>query len=93
MSAIETDKYNLLYGKILSVLKDVPRSKALTSILYKVGTDLGLSNEELLKYITANGLRFDNEIYKQLNAARTNSSQIGFIDENNVPSRISQQVV
>jgi hypothetical protein len=92
-TAIETDKYNLLYGKILSIVKDVSRSKALTNVLYQISNDLGMSNDQVLKYVTATGLRFDNKIYEQLNAARTNSSQIGFLDENNVPSRIAQQVV
>jgi hypothetical protein len=59
----------------------------------EVSDTVGLSTDQLLKNIDQNGIRFDNEIYEQLNLARTNSSQIGYIDKTNIPSSIRQQVV
>jgi hypothetical protein len=93
VTAIETARYDVLYGKILSILGDVDRSKQLTIILYKISSDLGLSTEQVLKYVNKNGIKFDNQIYNMLNSMRTNSSQLGFIDQNNIPPMIMQQVV
>lgn len=92
-TSIDIEKYDLLYGKVLKILGNIERAKQLTSVLYKISSDLGLSNEQLLKYVSQNGLRFDNDVYNQLNNARTNSSQIGFIDQDNIPPAIKQQVV
>lgn len=92
-TSIDVEKYDLLYGKVLKILGNIERAKQLTAVLYKISSELGLSNEQLLKYVSKNGLRFDNEVYNQLNNARTNSSQIGFIDQNNIPPAIKQQVV
>lgn len=93
MSAIDAAKYDFLYGKVLSAMGDPARAKEIASTLYQIGQDLGLSNQDLLKYLGKNGLQFDNTIYAKLNQARTNSSQIGFLDEGNIPSIIRQQVV
>ena len=90
---VDSDKYNLLYGKVLGIVKNIDNAKQLANILYQIGTTIGLSNDELMKYVSVNGLKFNNQVYAQLNLSRTNSSQIGFIDENNIPPRISQQVV
>lgn len=93
MSAIDAAKYDLLYGKILSFIGDATRAKEIAAALYQIGQDLGLSNQDLLKYLGKDGLQFDNNIFAKLNQARTNSSQIGFLDEGNIPSTIRQQVV
>jgi hypothetical protein len=92
MMSIETAKFDFLYGKILSKMGDATRAKELAIALYQIGQDLGLDNSELLKYIGTNGLQFNNTIYAKLNQARTNSSQIGFLDESNIPTSIRQQV-
>jgi len=93
MAAIEVVKFDLLYGKILKILGNVDRAKQLTFILYNVSSDIGMNHDQLLKYVDASGLKFDNEIYAQLNKIRTNSSQIGFIDQTTLPPNILQQVV
>jgi hypothetical protein len=93
MAAIEVVKFDLLYGKILKILGNVDRAKQLTFILYNVSSDIGMNHDQLLKYVDASGLKFDNEIYAQLNKTRTNSSQIGFIDQTTLPPNILQQVV
>lgn len=89
----ETNKFDLLYGRVLKIIGNIERAKSLTVVLYQVGTELGLSNEELLKYVTVNGLRFDNTVYDKLNKARTNSSQVGYLDPANIPLSITQQAV
>ena len=93
MAAIEVAKFDLLYGKILKILGNVDRAKQLTFILYNISADIGMDHEQLLKYVNITGLKFDNEIYAQLNKARTNSSQIGFIDQTTLSPNILQQVV
>jgi hypothetical protein len=93
MAAIEVAKFDLLYGKLLKIIGNVDRAKQLTFILYNISADIGIDHEQLLKYVTVNGLKFDNEIYAQLNKARTNSSQIGFIDQTTISPNILQQVV
>jgi hypothetical protein len=94
MSApIETAKYDLLYGKVLAFVGEPIRARELTNALYQIGEELGLSHADLVKYIGKNGLQFDNNVYAMLNQARTNSSQIGFLDEGNIPGNIRQQVV
>ena len=94
MSApIETAKYDLLYGKVLAFVGEPVRARELTSALYQIGEELGLNHSDLIRYIGKNGLQFDNNVYEKLNQARTNSSQLGFLDEGNIPSIIRQQVV
>lgn len=90
--AIETDKFNLLYGKILSIIKDIDKSKAFTKILYDICEQTGISHNEILKYVSESGLRFENKIYEKLNQQRTNSSQLGFIDKDNIPPRLASQI-
>ncbi len=91
--AIETAKYDVLYGRLLKLNVPVDQAKTLAKVLYDISTQLGASTDDLLKYVTSNGLRFDNEVYALLNKARTNSSQIGFIDQNNIPPAIIRQAV
>jgi hypothetical protein len=89
----ETAKFDMLYGKLLA--KGVPQSlaKQLATALYTISEDLGLSIDDILSNVTNNGLRFDNDVYEKLNSYRTNSSQLGFLDTNNIPTSISRQVV
>jgi len=90
---IETSKYDLLYGKILSFVREPVRARELTNVLYQIGEELGLTHADLIRYIGKNGLQFDNDVFAKLNQARTNSSQIGFLDKENIPGPIRQQVV
>ena len=92
MTSINVDKFNLLYGRILSILRDADKSKELAKILYDISSDLGLSHDDVLKYVTISGLRYDNKIYEKLNAQRTNSSQLGFIDRNAIPLKLANQI-
>jgi hypothetical protein len=89
----ETAKFDMLYGKLLS--KGIPQTmaKQLATALYTISEDLGLDVDDVLKNVSKNGLRFDNNVYAQLNNYRTNSSQIGFLDVNNIPAAITRQVV
>ncbi len=91
--AIETSKYDVLYGKLLKLNVAVDQAKALAKVLYDISIQQGVATDDLLKYVTSNGLRFDNEVYALLNNARTNSSQIGYIDQNNIPPAIVKQAV
>jgi hypothetical protein len=93
VAAIETAKYDLLYGKVLSFVGEPVRARELTNVLYQIGEELKLNHADLIRYIGKNGLQFDNNIYAKLNQTRTNSSQLGFLDEGNIPSIIRQQVV
>lgn len=92
-TAIETSKYDLLYGKVLTFVGEPIRAREIANVLYQIGEDLGLSLSDLIRYIGKNGLQFDNNVYAKLNQARTNSSQIGFLDEGNIPSIVRQQVI
>lgn len=91
--AIETAKYDVLYGRLLKLNVAVDQAKALAKVLYDISVTQGVATDDLLKYVTNNGLRFDNEVYALLNKARTNSSQIGFIDQDNIPPAIVRQAV
>jgi len=91
--AIESSKYDVLYGRLLKLNVAVDQAKALAKILYDISIQQGVAADDLLKYVTSNGLRFDNEVYALLNNARTNSSQIGFIDQHNIPPAIVKQAV
>lgn len=90
---IEASKYDVLYGRLLKLNVPVDQAKALAKVLYDISVTQGVSADELLKYVTSNGLRFDNEVYALLNNARTNSSQIGYIDQHNIPPAIIKQAV
>ena len=90
--ALEVTKYDIVYGKLLSLNINTEHAKDLAKTLYQVSKNLNIDIGELLKYVTRNGLRFENEIYTQLNKRRTNSSQLGFLDQDNLPNSISQQI-
>lgn len=90
--ALESSQYDVIYGKLLSLNFTTEHAKELAKTLYQLSKDLDISISELLKYVTADGLRFENNVYKQLNNKRTNSSQLGFLDQDNIPSSISQQL-
>lgn len=89
--ALEVSKYDVLYGRLLKLGVAMDQAKALAKVLYDISTAQGVATDELLKYVTNNGLRFDNEVYALLNNARTISSQVGFIDQNNISPAISKQ--
>lgn len=91
--ALEVSKYDVLYGKLLTLGVAVDQAKALAKILYDISIEQGVATDDLLKYVNSNGLRFDNEVYALLNNARTNSSQIGYIDQDNIPPAIVKQAV
>lgn len=91
--SLEVSKYDVLYGRLLKLNVAVDQAKALAKVLYDISLQQGVSTDDLLKYVTNNGLRFDNEVYALLNNARTNSSQIGYIDQNNIPPAIVKQAV
>jgi hypothetical protein len=91
--SLEVSKYDVLYGRLLKLGVAVDQAKALAKVLYDISIEQGAATDDLLKYVNSNGLRFDNEVYALLNNARTNSSQIGFIDQNNIPPAITTQAV
>lgn len=90
--SIEISTYDIIYGKLLSLNFSTEHAKQLAKTLYMLSKDLNISVSELLKYVTSSGLRFENEIYAVLNRYRTNSSQLGYIDKNNIPPAILKQV-
>jgi hypothetical protein len=90
---LEASKYDVLYGRLLKLGISVDQAKALAKVLYDISQQQGVSTDVLLKYVNSNGLRFDNEVYALLNNARSISSQIGFIDQNNIPPAIVKQAV
>lgn len=91
--SLEAAKYDVLYGRLLKIGVAVDQAKALAKVLYDISQEQGVPAEDLLKYVNSNGLRFDNEVYALLNNARTNSSQIGYIDQSNIPPAIVKQAV
>lgn len=90
---LEVSKYDVLYGRLLKLNVAVDQAKTLAKTLYDISVKQGVATDDLLKYVTENGLRFDNEVYALLNKARTNSSQIGYIDQNNISPAIVRQAV
>jgi len=90
---MEASKYDVLYGRLLKLKMPVDQAKTLAQVLYDISVAQGVSTDELLKYVNSNGLRFDNEVYALLNYSRTISSQIGYIDQNNIPPAIVKQAV
>ena len=91
--SFETVKFDLLYGKLLGkgIKQDV--AKQLAATLYRISEELKIGTDEILQYVNNNGLRFDNRIYAELNRYRTNSSQIGYLDPDNIPPSVIRQVV
>ena len=90
---MEASKYDVLYGRLLKTGMSVDQAKSLAQLLYDISLVQGVSTDSLLKYVDANGLRFDNEVYSLLNYSRTISSQIGYIDQYNIPPAIVKQAV
>ena len=91
--SLEASKYDVLYGRLLKLNIPVDQAKALAKVLYDISIEQGIATDDLLKYVNSNGLRFDNEVYGLLNSARSISSQIGFIDQSNIPPAIVKQAV
>lgn len=85
-------KFDYIYGKLLSYKFSVQRAKQLAKSLYTLSEQLNLTSDQVLKYVSVNGIKFDNGIYNLLNKSRTNSSQIGFFDISNVPNSIIKQI-
>jgi len=92
MSAFETNKFDLLYGKLLGKGISQTLAKQLTATLLRLSKDSGISTDELIRDVTINGIRFNNAIYNELNRYRSNSSQVGYIDPNNIPLAVSNQL-
>ena len=90
---METAKYDIVYGRLLKLGIEINKAKILAKVLIDISDRVDLSLDQLLKSIDQNGMKFDNEVYEQLNRARTNSSQIGYLDRTNIPPTILQQVV
>jgi len=90
---LETVKFDQVYGRLLTVGLHIDKARVLAKTLIDISTTLGIDINVLLKQVDANGMRFENEVYNQLNQARTNSSQLGFVDSSNIPPAILQQVV
>ena len=90
---LETSKYDFVYGRLLKLGVNIDKAKLLAKTLIDISKETGISIEQVIKNVDANGMRFDNEVYEQLNKARTNSSQIGYVDRTNIPPSILQQVV
>lgn len=90
--ALETSKYDVIYGRLLSLDFRIEEAKQLAKFLYDVSEELNLTHDQVLAYVTANGIKFDNKIYERLNKKRTNSSQVGFIDQNLLPIYVKSQL-
>lgn len=91
--SINSNNFDVIYGKLLSLNYGVDRSRQLAKALYEIADSLNIEPVEMLKYVTTSGIKFDNRIFEKLNNYRTNSSQVGFLDKDNIPSSIAQQLV
>ncbi len=91
--SIEVAKFDIVYGKLLKLGINIDKAKILAKTLLDISSVTGVSIEQIIKNVNSNGIRFDNEVYAELNRARTNSSQIGYLDRSNIPASIRQQVV
>ena len=91
--ALEASAYDIIYGKLLSLNFEPTYAKEFAKTLYQISNELQISVNEILKYVTEDGLRFENEIYDRLNLQRTNSSQLGFLDQNYTTSSILDQII
>lgn len=90
---IETAEYDVVYGKLLKLGIPIDKAKLLAKTLLDISDKIGSNINDILKNVDQNGLKFDNAVYEQLNKARTNSSQIGYLDTSNIPPAILRQVV
>ena len=91
--SLETNKYDIIYGRLLHLNFTPTHAKGLAKVLYDVTEQFGFTVNHVLQYVDSNGIRFDSEIYNALNRERTNSSQIGYIDKEYIPPVILQQAV
>jgi hypothetical protein len=91
--SLDADLFNTVYGKLLSKNISPVAAKVLAKTLVTISKEAMISTDDLLKNITANGIRFDVNIYKALNNTRSNSSQIGYIDIGNVAPVIKSQII
>lgn len=89
---METAKYDVVYGRLLKLGIEIEKAKFLAKVLIDISERINLSLDQLLKGIGPNGIKFDNDVYIQLNRARTNSSQIGYIDRSNIPLMVTSQL-
>lgn len=90
---LETDLFNTVYGKLLSKNVSPASAKSLAKMILTISKEAMISTDDLLKNVTPSGIRFDINIYNALNRARTNSSQIGYVDIGNVAPRIKAQII
>ena len=91
--SIEVSKFDILYSKLLLLNFSPEYAKELAGVLYKISNDLDLTINDILKYINEDGFQFNNDIYKQLNDRRSKSSQIGRLEQDSIPSFITQQLI
>jgi hypothetical protein len=91
--SLDADLFDTVYGKLLSKNVSPAAARALAKTLVTISKEAKISTDDLLKNITANGIRFDVNIYKALNNTRSNSSQIGYIDIGNIAPVIKSQIV
>ena len=91
--SIETAQYDLVYGKLLKLGMNIDKAKSLSKILINISNDINMDINTLLKHVTKNGIKFDNEVYTQLNKKRTNSSQLGYLDRTDIPAFILRQAI
>lgn len=90
---LETDLFDTVYGKLLSKNVSPATAKSLAKMIVTISKEAMVSTDDLLKNVTPSGIRFDVNIYNALNRARTNSSQLGYIDIGNVAPRIKAQII
>ena len=91
--AIEIQGYDAVYGKLLGKKMDPVKARLLSKVIIDISKSTGTSTDVLLRNVTSDGIRFDADIYKSLNSIRDNSSQIGFVDIENIPSKIKSQII
>jgi hypothetical protein len=91
--SIETDLFDTVYGKLLSKNISPTAAKSLAKMIVTISKEAKITTDDLLKNVTASGIRFDINIYNALNKVRTNSSQIGFVDIGNVAPVIKSQII
>jgi hypothetical protein len=91
-TSIETQAFDIVYAKLLSKNISPVNAKSMAFLLLEISKTSGVSTEDLLKNVTASGIKFDVNIYKALNKIRSNSSQIGYVDISNIPPAVASQV-
>ena len=91
--AINTQEYDVVYGRLLGKGLSVESAKSMASVLIDLSNTSQTPIDTLLQSVTVNGLVYSPEVYKAINEARTPSSQLGYADINSVPLMINQQMV